>query len=354
MLRDDLGRPQTTGFEVHGTDVETRWDGDVPTVTPTSRFFVRNHTEPPLLDAHAWRLRVTGDGVSGDTTWSLAQLQDFETVTRTLAIECTGNGRRLFAEQQGTWRPGTQWGLGAIGVAHWTGVPLRDLLDEAGIRPDATSVTAVGLDRPYVEDGVDHGHVRRSLPIDKALDDVLIAWGMNGEPLPVDHGFPVRLVVPGWVGIASIKWLGELRVTVEPEATPWETTWYRMHGPGWEGDAAVLGRMPVKSVVDTTGPFRAGEPVTLRGRAWSGEAAIASVTVSLDGGASWQEARLVGDNIPSAWARWELDTSFDVPGEATLVTRAVDTTGRTQPEVAPDNEQGYLFCAPIRQRVRVD
>ena len=250
-------------------------------------------------------------------------------------------------------RPGTPWGHGAIGVARWTGVALATVLRHAGIRPDATSVMAVGLDDPYVVDGVDHGRVRRPLPIEKALDDVLVVWEMNGRPLPLDHGFPVRLIVPGWVGVASIKWLGELRVTRCPVESPWNTRWYRMHGEGWSGDEAVLDRMPVKSVVDTLGPFPPHRRVTLRGRAWSGEAAIAAVSVSVDGGATWQDARLVGPNEPSSWTAWEVEVVFDRPGERCVVTRAVDTAGRTQPDEAPDNDDGYLFSAPIRQPVVV-
>jgi DMSO/TMAO reductase YedYZ molybdopterin-dependent catalytic subunit len=353
MLRDALDRPLTDGFTVHGTDVETVWEDDVPLVTPNDRFFVRSHTRPPVIDPGLWRLLLTGDGLHHDCTLSLAELKDLSPVTEELALECTGNGRQFFASQQGTPRPGTQWATGAIGVARWTGVPLARVLRRAGVRSDAVSVMAVGLDDPYVEDGVDHGRVRRPLPIDKALDDVLVCWEMNGEPLPPDHGHPVRLVVPGWVGIASIKWLGELRVTRHPEPSPWNTRWYRMHGEGWHGEDAVLGRMPVKSLVDTCGPFRAGEPVVLRGRAWSGEAAVAGVELSTDGGGSWRQARLVGGNRASCWTGWELEVVLDHPGEHVVVTRATDTDGRTQPEVAPDNDQGYLFAAALRQPVTV-
>ena len=187
---------------------------DVPHLTPNERFFVRNHTEAPAIDADTWRLLVAGDGVlarARPTRWPTCARSRRTTYER--ALECTGNGRRLFADQQGTTVPGTQWGLGAIGVARWTGVPLSPCCAHAGLRADAVQVMPVGLDAAYVEDGVDHGRVRRPLPLAKALDDALVAWEMNGEPLPPDHGFPARLVVPGWVGIASIKWLGELRVT---------------------------------------------------------------------------------------------------------------------------------------------
>jgi DMSO/TMAO reductase YedYZ molybdopterin-dependent catalytic subunit len=247
--------------------------------------------------------------------------------------------------------------MGAIGLARWTGVPLRTVLEHAGLRPEAVQVMAVGLDAPYIEDGVDHGRVRRPLPIAKALDDTLVAWEMNGSPLPPDHGHPVRLVVPGWVGIASIKWLGELRVTTTTEESPWTTRWYRMHGPDWSEDAAMLDRMPPKSLIDSTGDstgdLRAGEPTVLRGRAWSGEASIATVEVSTDGGGTWQRAILSGGNEPSAWVAWELSWTPSSPGEHVLMTRATDSDGRTQPDVAADNDDGYLFDAVLRHPVTV-
>jgi DMSO/TMAO reductase YedYZ molybdopterin-dependent catalytic subunit len=357
MLRDRSGRPVAGDhFVHHGTDLETIWDGEVPHLTPNERFFVRNHTGPAQVDGKAWRLLVTGDGVSRETTYSLADLQSFSSHTRELTLECTGNGRRLFADQQGQPRPGTQWGLGAIGVARWTGVPLGTILRHAGLLDSAVQVMAVGLDEPYVEAGIDHGRVRRPLPISKALDDVLIAWVMNGEPLPRDHGFPARLVVPGWVGIASIKWLGELRVTTTAETSPWNTKWYRMHGVGWSDANSTLDRMPVMSSLDTvghSGSVTVGHQTLLRGRAWSGEAAISRVEVSTDGGRHWHDATLVGANDPSCWVAWTLPWTPDRPGGHELVVRATDTTGRRQPERAPDNDEGYLFSAAVRYRVDV-
>ena len=353
MLRDRLGQPIGDGFVHHGTDVETRWTGPVPHLTPNDRFFVRNHTTPPRIEGRAWRLLVSGDGVLGDTTYSLADLQAFTARTYDRAIECTGNGRRLFGEQQGTPRPGTQWALGAIGVARWTGVPLATVLQHAGLRADAVQVTAVGLDEPYVEDGVNHGRVRRPLPLAKALDDVLLAWAMNDEPLPPDHGYPVRLVVPGWVGIASIKWLGELRVSTTVEDSPWNTRWYRMHGAGWSGTDATLERMPVKSDLDPPAHgLVSGSPAVLRGRAWSGDATITRVEVSSDG-ATWHDARLVGPNEPSAWVAWELPWTPSASGTHEVRVRATDSLGHTQPDLAPDNDDGYLFSAVVRHRVEV-
>ncbi|MBB6626915.1 sulfite oxidase [Nocardioides sp. KIGAM211] len=355
MLRDRHDRPVDGGdwFIQHGTDVETRWNADVPHLTPTDHFFVRNHTEPPHVDPETWRLVVSGDGVVGETSYSLDDLKSFTSHTYERALECTGNGRSLFGSQQGTERPGTQWQMGAIGVARWTGVPLRTVLRHAGLTGDAVQVMPVGLDARYVDDGIDHGHVRRPLPIGKALDDTLVAWEMNGEPLPLDHGFPVRLVVPGWVGIASIKWLGELQVTTSVVDSPWNTRWYRMHGEGWSGDAAVLDRMPPKSIVDVTGDPEVGRMAVLRGRAWSGEATIRMVEVSTDGGRTWEEASLTGSNEPSSWVEWEHPWTPVASGEQVLVTRATDSLGRTQPEVAADNDDGYFFGAAVRHRVTV-
>ena len=238
-------------------------------------------------------------------------------------------------------------------MARWRGVPLSTLLRHAGLRADAVQVMAVGLDASYVEDGADWGRVRRPLPLAKALDDVLVAWEMNGEPLPREHGYPVRLVVPGWVGVASIKWLGELRVSTTRVDSPWNTRWYRMHGAGWSGEDAELGRMPVKSVVDVTGAPVVDELVVLRGRAWAGEASIRMVEVSTDGGRTWDEASLTGPNEPSAWVEWEHPWIPSEAGPHTLVTRATDSLGRVQPDTAPDNDDGYLFWAAVRREVSV-
>lgn len=353
MLRDRLGTPTGDWFIRHGSDAESRWAGDVPHLTPNERFFVRNHTRAAIVDPFSWRLLVTGDGVLGDTTYSLRDLRAFTSATYERALECAGNGRSLFATQQHAPRPGTPWGLGAIGVARWTGVPLSTVLRHAGLRPDAVQVMPVGLDEPYIVDGVSYGHVRRPLPIGKALDDVLIALDMNGEPLPRDHGFPARLLVPGWAGIASIKWLGELRVTTQIVDSPWNTRWYRMRGVGWSDGTSALNRMPVKSTLDAADDPIVDRPAVLRGRAWSGEASIRSVEVSTDGGRQWQEATFTGPNEPSSWVRWELTWTPRRPGTHQVLTCATDSDGRTQPPRSPDNDHGYLFSAVVQHAVEV-
>lgn len=364
MLRDPDGNPVDGGkwFIHHGTDVETNWAATDPLSyrTPTEHFFVRNHTTAPEIDATSWRLEVWGDGLDGGpAAYSLDELKALGETTYDRALECTGNGRRLFDEQQGEFRPGTQWGLGAIGVASWTGCPLRTVLEDAGLRADAVQVMPVGLDQSYVCDGTDYGHVRRPLPIEKALDDVLVAWEMNGAPLAPDHGFPARLIVPGWVGIASIKWLGSLEVATTHSESPWSTTWYRMHGTGYDDasdpQAAVLDRMPVKSLVDLPPGTEvvAGRLTVLRGRAWAGDASIAAVEVSTDDGQTWDEATLTGPNERSCWVEWEHPWTPTAAGDQVIRTRATDSSGRTQPDTVPANDDGYLFWAVVRHPVTV-
>jgi DMSO/TMAO reductase YedYZ molybdopterin-dependent catalytic subunit len=322
-----------------------RWEAmrDQGYKVANERFFVRNHTATPRIDPATWSLRVFGSGVRRERAFSYDELEHLDSRDITCAIECAGNGRRFFDVQQGTPAPGSQWGLGAIGVARWRGIPLAELLDRAGIRRDAIDAMPAGLDQTVVADGADQGHVRRPLPIAKALGDALVALEMNGERLPPDHGFPARLVVPGWIGVASIKWLGSIEVADRPLASPWNTRWYRG-----------LGEQPVKSAFEL--PWDAelrGRRLTLQGRSWSGHAPIGRVDVSTDGGASWRRARLHGPNRPQAWVRWELPWHDPPRGRHELLARATDRAGTTQPDAVPFNENGYQFWAVVRHPVRV-
>src|SRR4051812_30942713 len=222
-------------FIDYGTNAEMRWDAalDQGYLIEPARFFVRNHTSTPTIDAATWRLRISGDGVRRPLDLSYRALEKLACDSETAFIECAGNGRSFFGTQQGTPAAGTQWKLGGIGVARWRGVALRDVLERAGLRRGAVDVLPAGLDPTYVSGGVDYGHVRRPLPIAKALDDALIALEMNGRALPPDHGFPARLVVPGWVGVANIKWLGSIEVADTALSTPFNTTFYG--GPTTQG-----------------------------------------------------------------------------------------------------------------------
>ena len=250
------------------TNAEMRWDaaGELGYLIPNERFFVGNHTATPIIDPATWRLNVFGSGLRKPEgrTFSLRDLHRLPSRTITAAIECAGNGRSFFGIQQGTPASGTQWKLGAIGVARWRGVPLGELLDRAGISRRAVDVMPEGLDAEVTG----QGHVRRPLPVGKAFDDVLVAYEMNGEPLPPDHGAPARLVVPGWVGIASIKWLGRIEVADRELFSPWNTTQYRLTGPTYGPDEPPLTRQAVKSAFElpSGATLQAGRRHVLTGR----------------------------------------------------------------------------------------
>jgi DMSO/TMAO reductase YedYZ molybdopterin-dependent catalytic subunit len=351
-------------FTPFGTNAEMRWDAAAPLgyEIPAERFFVRNHTATPAIDPATWRLRIFGSGLRrrrGEpevAEFSLADLRRLPSRTQTAFIECAGNGRSFYASQQGTPAAGTQWRLGAVGVARWRGVPLSELLERAGLRRTAVDVMPQGLDANVVSGGVDQGRVRRPLPVDKALDDVLVAYEMNGRPLPPDHGFPARLVVPGWIGIASVKWLGQIEVSDQPLFSPWNTTSYRLTGPGYPADSPPITRQVVKSAFEL--PWGAQlprqRPALLSGRSWSGGGTpIRSVDVSTDGGASWHRARLHGRNVPNAWVRWSVPWLPRAAGATELLARATDWRGQGQPASVPFNDNGYLFGAVVRHPVTV-
>ncbi len=247
-------------FVDYGTNAEMRWDavGDLGYAIPNERFFVRNHTSTPTIDAATWRLRIEGAALrKGPVEFTYPDLLRLPSREITAFVECAGNGRSFFAGQQGTPAAGTAWGLGAIGVARWRGVPLSVLLDRARVNPkSAVDVMPEGLDATVVANGVDQGHVRRPLSIGKALDDALVALEMNGEPLPPDHGFPARLVVPGWIGVASIKWLGRILVSDAPLTSYWNTVQYRFVGGDYPADSRPLTEQVVKSAWELPGRRR--------------------------------------------------------------------------------------------------
>ncbi len=347
-------------FILHGTNAETRWEAlaGVGNLVPADRFFVRNHTRTPLLSADTWRLRLFGTGLRGAPTaanaveFSYEDLLNLPARTITARIECAGNGRSFFTSQQNQTVSGTPWQLGAVGVARWRGVPLATVLDRAGLRRTAVDVLPRGLDPDYVTGGVDLGPVRRPLPVRKALEDVLVAYEMNGEPLPPDHGFPARLVVPDWIGIASIKWLGSIEVSDTPLVSPWNTQYYRFFGPGYPADGELLGPQNTKSAFELPwhATFTAGRTHHLTGRSWSGTGGVRRVEVSTDGH-TWRSAIPHGHD--RGWYRWSLPWRPSGPGTHTLRARATDVTGAVQPAVAPYNTQGYLFGAVVGHPVTV-
>ncbi|MFD3874534.1 sulfite oxidase [Streptomyces sp. NPDC058623] len=346
-------------FTVRGTNAETNFAALRGTGqhTPIDRFFVRNHTSTPRLEARHWTLRVWGGGLSGGPVeFSYERLRALPVVERTLFIECAGNGRSFYTSQQGRPVSGTAWTLGAIGVAHWRGARLSDVLRRAGVRRDAVDVLPRGLDDEVVTNGVNLGRVRRPLPVAKALDDVILAYEMNGRPLPADHGAPVRVVVPNWIGISSIKWVGDIEVSTTPLYTPWNTDLYRLFGPDQPAEgSAPLTRQTLKSAfeLELGASVPAHRTRLLTGRSWSGAAPVRRVEVSTDGGARWQRARLHDAPRRGGWVRWSVPWTPRTVGPTALLARATDATGRTQPATAAHNTQGYLFDAVVRHPVTV-
>ncbi|MEU9918490.1 sulfite oxidase [Streptomyces sp. NPDC051001] len=347
-------------FTVRGTNAETRFDALAATGyhTPVDRFFVRNHTSTPVIDAADWTLTVHGDGLvhGGSVEFTLDDLKKLPAVSRSAFVECAGNGRGFFSTQQGQTVTGTAWTLGAIGTARWRGVRLADVLRRAGLSRAAVDVLPRGLDPDYVtSDGTNLGRVRRPLPLSKALDDVLLAYEMNGEPLPYDHGHPVRVLVPSWVGIASIKWVGDIEVSDRPLYSPWNTDFYRLFGDSYPpGGSAPLTRQSVKSAWELAwgASLDAGRAHRLAGRSWSGAGGIVRVDVSTDGGQRWHRARLHDAARRDGWVRWSTDWRPPAPGTYSLLARATDSAGRTQPDTTVPNAQGYLFDAVVRHPVR--
>jgi DMSO/TMAO reductase YedYZ molybdopterin-dependent catalytic subunit len=292
-------------------------------VMPNAHFYVRDHFQIPNLDPAAFRLAVGG------------------LVERPLDLNPPIEGEK--------------WDLGAVSTAEWTGVSLAEVLDRAGVRTGAREVLFRGADGGPVEGYSGPMRFERSLQIDHARDrDVLLAYAMNGEPLPIQHGFPLRLVVPGWYAVASVKWLTEIELIDQPFAGHFQATkyWYE-----WERDGQTV-REPVtlqrvRALITEPAPdqeVRCGE-LAIRGLAWSGAAQIARVEISVGEG-SWQEAHLVSERKRHSWQWWELITRAHEPGVATLRARATDLAGRTQPERAEWNRLGYgnnaIHEVPIR------
>jgi DMSO/TMAO reductase YedYZ molybdopterin-dependent catalytic subunit len=342
-------------FTVLGTNAEMRWSAMAGQgyLVPVDRFFVRNHTSTPIIDSADWQLQIFGAGLRhGPTSFGYEELRRLPSESVTSTVECAGNGRSYYTTQQGETVSGTAWQLGGVGVARWRGVRLSTVLRRAGLGRTAVDVLPAGLDPHYVTGGVDLGPVRRPLPVRKALHDVLLAYEMNGEPLPADHGHPVRLVVPGWAGIASIKWVGSIEVSDTPLFTPWNTQFYRLFGPDHPAAGEPFDRQVIKSAfeLDPGARLPAGGTLRLRGRSWSASGPIRHVDVSTDGGQRWRRARKVGGSEGAAWQRWELDWR-PAAGPHELRARATDVRGNTQPDVAAYNELGYLFGAVVRHPV---
>ena len=328
-------------------DLESPVDYFNTWLTPVPHFFVRNHMhEPSELEAGDWRLSIGGE-VEKPLTLALAELSRFESHAVVNTLECAGNGRSLQRPQV----PGIQWGKGAVSTARFTGPRLSDVLQRAGVKSTGKHVMFRGLDEvpgkvpPFI----------RSIPIEKAIDsDTLIATHMNGLPLTKHHGFPARALVPGWIGAASCKWLTEIKVLESEFVGNFMSPGYRFpNQPGQPGEAVKpedthpLTALSVKSVI--AGPLdgatvKSGK-VSVHGAAWAGEADIAKVEISTDGGTSWNPATLGHDQSHYAWRLWSFNWKAAKSGDYAILSRATDSQGRTQPSTPVWNPSGYLYNA---------
>ena len=336
-------RPGSVGLVVHSTR-PLNCETSIPAliggvVMPNARFYVRNHFETPRLDPVSWQLEVKGL-VERPLRLSLRDLHNMHSETLVATLECAGNGRSGFDPPA----DGEQWQLGAVSTAEWTGVPLAELLGRAGVRPEAVEIVFRGADQGNVGEAGDPVRFERSLPAtDASHPGSLLAYAMNGEPLPLEHGYPLRLIVPGWYAVASVKWLTEIEVTGSPFTGYFQAKRY-VYETQRNGTMArePVRLQQVRSVI--TQPS-AGQQITpgdlvVRGVAWSGAAPIDTVEVRIGSG-PWQNARLIGQQHRHSWRWWELLTRIDSPGETTLQARATDLAGRTQPDRPHWNRLGY-------------
>ena len=333
--------------------LEARLENMQGLTTPNRLFFVRNNSVSLDLDASDWRLSVEGDAVTEPIQLTYADIGNLPSRTLTSYLECAGNHRAMFGLLKGREASGTQWMTGAIGNGEWVGVALRDVLTLAGIRAGAVSVLLVGLDAGSPEEGF-----RYVLPVEKAMHpDTLLAYALNGETLPGDHGFPLRALVPGWVGSASIKWLGRIVVSSEPMWTRNNTTSYVLIGDRYPPEGESRGRPVTKQVVKSAlalpwpAQLPAG-PRRIHGYAQSPAGPISRVQWSTDSGRTWADAQLSGEQPDLSWARFEFVWNAE-PGERVIMTRATDAAGNTQPDQVPFNEKGYLFNQPVPHPIHV-
>ena len=325
-------------------------------ITPTKLFYVRTHFPIPKIDKNKWRLRIEGE-VGKSFEINFDELIKLESRKIPATLECAGNNRSFLEPKV----KGVQWRLGGVGNAEWTGVPLSILLDRAGVKSTAREIILEGADRGKLEDPKSpRGELNfaRSIPLKKARD-VLLAHKMNDVDLPAENGFPVRAIVPGWYAVASIKWLKRIIVTDKPFNGYYQTLDYSY----WRREGELAESVPLREMQIKAEIARPSEGETIpansnarvRGTAWTGDGEIKKVEISSDHGATWNEAKLLGESKPNAWRLWEFNWKTPArAGKATLVARATDSNGRTQP-IERDPDRGtYMInhLLPIEVEVR--
>jgi len=304
-------------------------------ITPAAARFVRANFAVPRIDPRRHRLEI-GGAVERRISLGLADLRAWPQRTLVVTTECAGNQRTSLSPLP----PGEPWLGGAVSTGTFTGVPLAEVLERAGLRSDAVEVLAEGADAGKTPSG--ETHFARALPVGKALDpDTLLALEMNGKPLKPAHGAPLRLIVPGWYGMASVKWVSRIEALTAPFAGYFQSERYIFLESG--RTAEPVREMRVKASFSSPAPGESVElgPVLISGMAWSGSAPIAKVEVAFAGGSDWLEARLTGPEERHAWRRWELTWVPPWRGRHVLRCRATDASGNVQPDVPRWNALGY-------------
>ncbi len=310
-------------------------------VTPSKHLYVRNNLPAPgpeiVADRDAWEVRI--EGVNNPATLTLAELKEIGIESVTAVLQCSGNGRQFFTHGPG----GTQWGTGAAGCVVWTGVPLRDVVAKlGGVKEGMEYITGTGGEA--LPAGLDPKTimVERSIPT-RALDQAILAWELNDEALPLTHGGPLRLVVPGYYGVNNVKYVKQVAFTVTQTDAKIQASGYRIRDVGVKGapDQPSMWEMPVKSWV--TAPLektRQGHS-RIHGVAFGGNNPLDKVEVSVDGGKNWLDAQLLGPDMGRfAWRPFALSVDL-APGEYLIVSRATDAQGNIQPQNRTENERGY-------------
>lgn len=332
-------------------------------ITPADKFFIRNNgTAPKNINPDTWTLTIEGESVEATKTYSIADLKSkFETQSYQLVIECGGNGRSEFNPPA----KGNQWTIGAVACAKWTGVRLRDVLNDVGVKDSAVYIGYYGADVHLSKDP-NKAVISRGVPMEKAMEDEsLIAWAMNDEDIPLMNGYPLRLVMGGWPGSVSGKWLNRIVVRDRVHDGPkMGGTSYRVPcetvAPGSkvaDEDMCIIESMPVKSLITSpkTGAIiKEGNDLKVGGHAWAGDLSVSRVEVSIDFGSTWQVCELNSPANRLAWQRWSASIRFPQKGYYEVWAKATDENGNAQPMVVPGwNPKGYLNNACHRIAVKV-
>jgi DMSO/TMAO reductase YedYZ molybdopterin-dependent catalytic subunit len=316
-------------------------------ITPNERFFVRSHFAVPTIDPKEFRLTVEGH-VEKKLELTLDDLKNMGAVTREITLECAGNGRVFLAPQA----RGLQWGSGGVGNASWGGVALGAVLERAKVKPGAADVVLIGADSGAVtSDPPSPGPINfdRGIPLAKAkADECLLAWEMNKEPLPASHGAPLRAVIGGWYGMASVKWVTRIQVTDKPYGGFWQTfdyAYWERDKPGAAPQLVPLTTMLPKAVITSPGlnaTLTVDKPVAVSGVAWAGEQQVKTVELSTDGGKTWLAATIVPSK-PFTWCSWSVEFTPKARGPLALVARCTDAKGRTQAEKHDPDRRTYMI-----------